>query len=82
MTFLEKIKQPIFWTGFAKIAIPFFIILIMMTLLWKNWSAIFNADFETISKINFEDGRWKTFFASKFFASVLYGLYVTNKNMK
>lgn len=82
MTFLNKIKQPLFWTNFAKIAIPFFIILVIMTLLWQNWSAIFAGEFDTVSKVHFENGKWKVFFGTKIVASTLYGLYVTNKKMK
>lgn len=82
MAFLNKIKQPIFWTNVAKIGIPFFIILVIMTLLWKSWSAVFSGDFDTISKTHFDNNKWKVFFGVKVIASTLYGLYVTNKKMK
>lgn len=82
MSFLKKIQQPQFWINFAKISIPFFIILTLIMLLWKNWSEIFSGDFKTVSKMNFENGKWKAFFGIKIVASVLYGFYVTNKNMK
>ncbi|WP_298782238.1 hypothetical protein [uncultured Polaribacter sp.] len=82
MTFSEKIKQPIFWSNFIKIALPFFIILIVMTLLWRSWSDIFAGNFHAISESHFKNGKWIAFFASKTIASIIYGLYVTNKNMK
>ena len=82
MTFREKLKSPQFWSNFTKITLPFFIILTVIMLLWKNWSEIISGDFETVSKMNFDNGKWKPFFGIKIIASVFYGLYTTNKNMK
>jgi hypothetical protein len=82
MTFSQKIKQPIFWPNLAKIAIPFFVILVLISLFMNSWHAIFEGDFNTVSKINFEQGKWKAFFTIKLLASTFYGGYVTAKNMK
>ena len=82
MTFKEKIKLSEFWLNFLKIVVPFFIILTLIMLLWKNWSAFFQGDFNTIAEENFRNGKWKVFFGVKLVASIIYGLYVTNKNMK
>lgn len=82
MSFLHKIKQPLFWSNFAKVAIPFFIIVTIISLLMNSSSAIFSGDFETVSKNNFEDGKWKNFFGFKVVFSTFYGLYITNKKMK
>jgi hypothetical protein len=82
MTFTEKIKHPECWRNFTRITIPFFIVLVIMTLLWKSWSDIFSGDFDTISQTHFNEGKWKVFFGVKIVASAIYGLYVTNKNMK
>jgi hypothetical protein len=81
MSFLEKIKQPIFWTYFAKVAIPFFVIVTIISLLMNSSSEIFSGDFETVNLNNFADGKWKTFFGFKVIFSTLYGLYTTNKKM-
>ena len=82
MSFINKIKQPIFWTNFAKVAIPFFIIVTVISLLINSSSEIFSGDFETLNKNNFANGKWKNFFGFKIIFSSLYGLYITNKNMK
>lgn len=82
MTFKEKLKYSKFWKNFVRITIPFFIILVIMTLLWKSWNAIFAGDFDTISNTHFTYGKWKVFFGVKIVASAFYGLYITNKNMK
>ena len=82
MTFKEKIKLRLFWLNFLKVTIPFFIVLILFTLIWKNASAFFSGDFKVIVVENFSNGQWKVFFGVKLVTSALYGLYVTNKNMK
>ena len=82
MSLLEKIKQPMFWTNFAKVAIPFFLIVTVISLLINSSSEIFSGDFETLNKNNFADGKWKNFFGFKIIFSSIYGLYITNKNMK
>ena len=82
MTFLEKIKTPKFRKNVAKVAIPFFIAVTVISLLWNNWSDIFSGDFAKVSETNFDDGKWKTFWGMKFFVSFFYGIYITNKNMK
>ncbi|MCL7753807.1 hypothetical protein [Polaribacter sp. Z022] len=82
MAFLNKIKQPEFWSNFAKVAIPFFVIVTVISLLINSSSEIFSGDFETLNKNNFSDGKWKNFFGFKIIFSVFYGLYITNKKMK
>ncbi len=82
MSFLHKIQQPNFWKLFLKVAIPFFIILVIITLFFNSWSEIFNGDFTTVSKMNFDNGKWIPFFVIKIIAAIIYGLWVTNKNMK
>lgn len=82
MTFLEKTKQPNFWKNVAKISIPFFIAVTLISLLWNNWSDIFTGDFAKVNEMNFTDGKWMRFWATKVFVSFFYGLYVTNKKMK
>ena len=82
MKFTEKIKHPEFWRNFVRVAIPFFIIVVVISLLWNSWSNIFAGDFEAVASTNFNDGKWKTFFGVKVFVCFFYGLYVTNKNMK
>jgi hypothetical protein len=82
MTFIEKTKQPLFWNNVAKVAIPFFILVVIISLLWNSWSAIFAGDFDTVNELNFADGRWKNFWISKVLICFFYGVYTTNKKMK
>ncbi|WP_339661104.1 hypothetical protein [uncultured Polaribacter sp.] len=71
-----------FWINFTKFAIPFFIIVTMISLLMNSWSAITAGDFTKVAEANFADGKWQNFFGFKLFFSTVYALYVTNKNMK
>ncbi|WP_456442585.1 hypothetical protein [Psychroserpens sp.] len=82
MTFLEKVKTPIFWKSVLKITIPFFIALVIISLLFNSFSDIINFDMEAIKVANFSDGKWKVFFFSKSVVSLLYGIWVTNRNMQ
>ncbi len=82
MNFSQKIQQPRFWKLFLKVAVPFFIILIIITLLFNSWNNIINGDFTAVSKEHFANGKWVPFFVIKTIAAIIYGLWVTNKNMK
>jgi fucose 4-O-acetylase-like acetyltransferase len=82
MNFTDKIKQPLFWKNFAKIAVPFFIVVTLISLLIESSSAIFSGDFETVNRENFANGKWKTFFGFKVVFTGIYAMYITNKNMK
>jgi hypothetical protein len=82
MTFKEKIQQPIFWKNVAKITVPFFVIVVLISLLWNSSGAIFSGDFAKVNELNFTDGKWKNFWASKILISFFYGIYVTNKKTK
>jgi len=82
MNFSQKIKHKQFWISFAKVTIPFFLFLVVISILFNSFSALFSGDFETVSKINFDDGKWIPFFSIKIVASVLYGFYTANKNFK
>jgi hypothetical protein len=82
MSFLEKIKQPIFWSNFMRVTIPFFIIVTLFSLFMNSWKEIFAGDFTTVSKVNFDNGKWVRFWGIKIIISFIYGIYTTNKNMK
>jgi hypothetical protein len=82
MSFLDKIKQPLFWVNLAKVAIPFFVIVTIVSLLMASFSDIFSGDFTKVSETNFADGKWKNFFGFKVVFSAVYGFYITNKKMK
>ncbi|QTD38840.1 hypothetical protein JL193_06170 [Polaribacter batillariae] len=82
MTFLEKIKQPLFWTNFAKVAIPFFILVTLISLFMNSWRDIFAGNFTKVNEVNFANGKWKTFWGLKLVISTFYGIWVTNKKMK
>ena len=78
----DKIKTTIFWTNTLKISLLFFVFLIVVSLLINSFSDIFKFDMAAIEETNFADGLWKRFFLSKLIISILYGMWVTNRNMK
>ncbi|WP_299669302.1 hypothetical protein [uncultured Polaribacter sp.] len=76
-----RMQTKIFWINFAKVAIPFFMIVTLISLFLNSWRAIFAGDFTKVNEINFADEKWKNFWGLKTFISVFYGLYVTHKKM-
>ena len=82
MPFLTKVKQKEFWQNTLKIAIPFFIFVTIISLLMNSWRDIFTGDFNKLIEDNFSNGKWIQFWFYKIFLSFLYGMYMTNKNMK
>jgi hypothetical protein len=82
MTFLEKIKSPGFCTNVSKVAIPFFILVVVVSLFMYSWSDIFSGNFSAVIEIHFSDGKWIPFFGYKIGISVAYGLWMTAKNTK
>ena len=82
MSFFQKIQKPEFWNGFLKITIPFFIFLILISIFMNSWRDIFAGDFAAVNDYNFADGKWIRFWGIKIVITILYGLYMTNKNIK
>ncbi|RPD96008.1 hypothetical protein EGM88_11115 [Aureibaculum marinum] len=82
MTFLEKIKTAYFWKRALMIIIPFFITVVIISLLFNSFSAIIEADWGKIMDDNFNRGKWKIFFTTKIIVSVVYGVWVTSRNIK
>ena len=72
-----KMQTKLFWVNFAKVAVPFFLIVTVISLLMNSSGAIFSGDFDTVVKDNFADNKWKTFFGYKLFFSFIYGFYMT-----
>ena len=78
----ENMKTKEFWNKFLKVAIPFFIIVTIVSLLMNSSKEIFAGNFDTVNEQNFTNGKWKSFFSFKIVFSFLYGLWVTSKNIK
>ena len=82
MGFIQKAQSKGFWNAFLKVFIPFFIFLIIITLLMNSWRDIFAGDFEAVNQLNFSNRKWMRFFGIKFVITFVYSLWMTNKNMK
>ena len=82
MTFLEKIKTGIYWKNTLKISILFFISIVIISLLFNSFSSIISFDLEAINTKNFSEGKWMKFFYIKAAISLLYGMWVTARNIK
>ncbi len=82
MTFTEKIQQPVFWMNTFKIALTFFIVLTIISLLFNSFSDLISMNFTAVMENNFYEGKWISFFGIKIIFSLVYGIWMTAKNMK
>jgi hypothetical protein len=82
MTFTEKIKHPQFWPVTFKVALTFFGILIIISLLFNSFSALIRFDFAKVAEENFTDGKWLNFFGIKLLVSLVYAIWTTSRNIK
>lgn len=82
MTFLQKAQQKEFWINVAKVTIPFFIVVLIISLIIASSRDIFSGNWEAVNQANFANGKWQRFFGFKIVFSFLYGVYMANKNMK
>ncbi len=82
MTFTEKIQQPVFWMNTFKIALTFFIVLTIISLLFNSFSDLVSMNFAAVMENNFYEGKWISFFGIKIIFSLVYGMWMTARNMK
>jgi hypothetical protein len=79
MSVLDKMKSPGFWTNVLKIAIPFLILVTIISLLMNSWRDIFAGEFTKVNEMNFAEGRWQRFWGLKIAISFIYALFVAIK---
>ena len=82
MTFIEKIQQPVFWMNTFKIALTFFIVLTILSLLFHSFSDLISMNFTAVLENNIYEGKWISFFGIKIIFSLVYGMWMTARNMK
>ena len=82
MALTENIKKSFFWLNAIKIGIVFVFFLSIVSLLLNSFSDIFSGNWQTVLEQNFSNQLWKRFFSTKVIAGFVYGVYVSNKNMK
>ena len=82
MALSENIKKSFFWLNAIKIGIVFVFFLSIVSLLLNSFSDIFPGNWQSVLEQNFSNQLWKRFFSTKVIAGFVYGVYVSNKNMK
>ena len=82
MAFIEKIKSPGFWTNLLKVAIPFFILVTVISLIMNSWRDIFAGDFAKVNEVNFSEGKWQRFWGIKIIISFGYAMFISLKKTK
>jgi len=82
MAFSENIKKSFFWSNTIKIGIVFVFFLSIVSLLLNSFSDIFSGNWQAVLEQNFSNQLWKRFFSTKVIAGFVYGVFISNKNMK
>jgi type II secretory pathway component PulC len=82
MALSENIKKSLFWLNAIKIGIVFVFFLSIVSLFLNSFSDIFSGNWQAVLEQNFSNQLWKRFFSTKVIAGFVYGVYVSNKNMK
>ncbi len=82
MTFQEKIKTSFFWKHSLRMALLFFMLLTILSLLFNSFSDILKFDIAAVEATNFADGKWKKFLGSKAIISLGYSMFIIAKKMK
>jgi len=65
-----------------KVGVVFIGFLTIISLLFNSFSDIFSGNWQAVLEQNFSNQLWKRFFSTKFIGGFVYGVYVSNKNMK
>ncbi|CAL2057267.1 hypothetical protein [Tenacibaculum sp. 190524A05c] len=82
MALHHNIGKKLFWVNTFKVAIPFFIIVVIFSLLFNSASDIFSGNFDKVAEVHFTNKKWVRFFLGKIVISIMYGMYTSNKKMK
>jgi len=82
MTFQEKIKTSLYWKHTLRMALLFFILLIIFSLLFNSFTDILKFDIDAVEATNFADGKWRKFMGTKGAISLLYSMFVVARKMK
>ena len=82
MPLSENIKKSFFWLNTIKIGIAFVFFLSIVSLLLNSFSDIFSGNWQAVLEQNFSNQLWKRFFSTKVIAGFVYGVFISNKNMK
>tara|TARA_B100000768_G_scaffold51111_1_gene49789 strand:+ start:519 stop:767 length:249 start_codon:yes stop_codon:yes gene_type:complete len=82
MTLSKNIKKASFWANVMKVGAVFVVFITIISLCFNSFSDLFSGNWDAVLEKNFYNQQWKPFFSSKIIAGFIYGVYVSNKNMK
>ena len=81
MKFFEVIKEPNYWKHTLRLAIMFFVLLAIISLLFNSFSDILKFDLGAVIEKNFSNDKWRQFVFTKFGISLLYSMFVIWKKL-
>ncbi len=82
MALAKNIKKAAFWSNVTKVGAVFVVLITIISLCFNSFSDLFSGNWNAVLDKNFSNQLWIRFFSSKLIAGFIYGIYVSNKNMK
>ena len=82
MALAKNIKKAAFWSNVTKVGAVFVVLITIISLCFNSFSDLFSGNWNAVLDKNFSNQLWVRFFSSKLIAGFIYGIYVSNKNMK
>ena len=82
MALSKNIKKTAFWSNVMKVGTVFVVLITIISLCFNSFSDVFSGNWDAVLDKNFSNQLWIRFFSSKVIAGFIYGIYVSNKNMK
>ena len=82
MALAKNIKKAAFWSNVMKVGAVFVVLITIISLCFNSFSDVFSGNLDAVLDKNFSNQLWIRFFSSKVIAGFIYGIYVSNKNMK
>ncbi|HET8884799.1 MAG TPA: hypothetical protein VFM70_00450 [Salinimicrobium sp.] len=82
MGYLDNFKSAFFWSNVAKLAIFFFVVFILISLLISHFSDVFAGNWEAIAEAEWTDGKWKSYFLIRIAISIAYAVYMVSRKSR
>ena len=79
MAVLDDFKNKKFWIAVVKLAVVFFVVFVILSLLISNFSAVISGDFATVYQEEWANGKWKRDLSIKAAITFVYAVYMTSR---
>lgn len=82
MSFVDNLKRTGFWKRVLFLGGIFFIMVVIISLLFNQFSNIISGDFAAVYENEWANGKWKSDLAFKAAISLVYAVYMVSRRQK